>query len=111
MNTATVTEKSRYPKAEVTWPVVILTAHGALVAETKNISANGAFLFCSAPLHPKEKLKLFIMAPNRNSLHVSAEVSWSNAPDTEVDLPQSGVAILFTRISAADRRFLRDIIA
>ncbi len=111
MNTATVTEKSRYPKAEVTWPVVILTAHGALVAETKNISANGAFLFCSAPLHPKEKLKLFIMAPNRNSLHVSAEVSWSNAPDTEVDIPQSGVGIRFTRISAADRRFLRDIIA
>ncbi len=111
MNTATVTEKSRYPKAEVTWPVVILTAHGALVAETKNISANGAFLFCRAPLHPKEKLKLFIMAPNRNSLHVSAEVSWSNAPDTEGDKPQCGVGIRFTRISAADRRFLRNIIA
>jgi hypothetical protein len=110
LNTATVTEKSRYPKVEVTWPVVVLTAHGALVAETKNISANGAFLFCSAPLHPKEKLKLFIMAPNRNSLHVSAEVSWSNAHDTELDTTQGGVGIRFTTISAADRRFLRNII-
>ena len=111
MNTASVTEKSRYTKAEVTWPVVILTAHGALVAETKNISANGAFLLCRAPLHQKEKLKLFIMAPNRNSLHVSAEVSWSNPPGTEGDTLPCGVGIRFTRISAADRRFLRNIIA
>ena len=50
------------------------------------------------------------MAPNRNSLNVCAEVAWSNFHATEGDTPPSGVGIRFTRISAADRQFLRDVI-
>ncbi len=111
MNTARVSEKRRYTRVELSWPVVILTTQGAMVAETKNISASGAFIFCRAPLPPKEKLKVFIMAPNRHSLNVSAEVAWSNPLGAEGDTPPCGVGIRFTRISAADRQFLRDVVA
>ena len=111
MNTAKVSEKRRNTRAEVSWPVVILTAHGAMVAETKNIGASGAFIFCRTPLSPKEKVKVFIMAPERKSLAVSAEVAWSNPLGGEGDTPPCGVGIRFTRVSPADRQFLRDIIA
>jgi len=111
LNTATVSEKRGYTRAEVNWPVVILTMRGAMVAETKNISASGAFIFCGAPLHPKEKLRVFIMAPNRSALNVTAEVAWSNPLTAQGNTPPCGLAIRFTRISAADRQFLRDVAA
>jgi Tfp pilus assembly protein PilZ len=80
------------------------------VAETKNIGASGAFILCQAPLRPKEKLRVFVMAPNRNSLNISAEVAWSNPLCSEEDKPPCGVGIRFTSISPADRQYLRDII-
>ncbi|MGD8370406.1 MAG: PilZ domain-containing protein [Syntrophobacterales bacterium] len=106
-----VTEKRKHSRAEVNWPVVIMTAHGATVAETKNIGASGAFIFCQAHLHPKEKVKVFVMAPNRHSLNISAEVVWSNPHSTEKDTPPCGAGIRFTRVSPGDRQFLRDFIA
>lgn len=105
-----VTEKRLTSRAEVKWPVVLLTSHGATVAETKNIGASGAFILCRAQLRPKEKVKVFVMAPNRNSLNISGEVAWSNPLCTEADNPPCGVGIRFTSISTRDRQYLRDLI-
>ena len=104
-------EKRLHSRAEVSWPVVILTSHGATVAETKNIGASGAFILCRARLRPKEKLRVFVMAPNRNSINISAEVAWSNPICSDEDSPPCGVGIRFTRISPADRQYLKDVIA
>lgn len=110
MNTRKVSEKRLNSRAEVSWPVVVLTSHGATVAETKNIGASGAFILCRAPLRPKDKLRVFVMAPNRNSINISAEVAWSNPLGSEEDDPPCGVGIRFTRISPADRQYLRNVI-
>jgi Tfp pilus assembly protein PilZ len=111
LNTRKVSEKRLSSRAEVSWPVVVLTSHGATVAETKNIGASGAFILCRAPLRPKDKLRVFVMAPNRNSINISAEVAWSNPLCSEEDDPPCGVGIRFTRISPADRQYLRNVIA
>jgi hypothetical protein len=111
LNTRATSEKRLTSRAEVSWPVVILTSHGATVAETKNIGASGAFILCRAPLRPKDKLRVFVMAPNRNSINISAEVAWSNSLCSEEDDPPCGVGIRFTRISPADRQYLRNVIA
>ena len=110
MNTPAVSEKRSHSRVEVSWPVVLLTSHGATVAETKNIGASGAFILCRAPIRPKEKLRVFVMAPNRNSLNIAAEVAWSNPLCSEEDKPPCGVGIQFTSISPIDRQYLRDII-
>ncbi len=111
LNTATVPERRRQSRAEVSWPVVILTSQGATVAETKNIGASGAFILCRAQLRPKQKIRVFVMAPNRHSLNISAEVAWSNPLGSEEDIPPCGVGLRFTRISPTDRQFLREVIA
>ena len=111
MGTPIVTEKRLSSRAEVKWPVVLLTSQGATVAETKNIGASGAFILCRARLSPKEKVKVFVMAPNRNSLNISGEVAWSNPLSTEEDNPPCGVGIRFTSISSTDREYLRNLIA
>lgn len=110
MDTPIVNEKRLTSRAEVKWPVVLLTSHGATVAETKNIGASGAFILCRAQLRPKEKVKVFVMAPNRNSLNISGEVAWSNPLSTEDDSPPCGVGIRFTSISPPDRQYLRELI-
>ena len=111
LNTRTASERRLTSRVEVTWPVVVLTSHGATVAETKNIGASGAFILCRAPLRPKDKLRVFVMAPNRNSIDISAEVAWSNPLCSEDDDPPCGVGIRFTRISPAARQYLRNVIA
>ena len=111
MNTPAVSEKRSHSRVEVSWPVVLLTSHGATVAETKNIGASGAFILCRAHLRPKEKLRVFVMAPDRKSLNISGEVAWSNPLSSEEDSPPCGVGIRFTSIAPADRQYLRDIIA
>ncbi len=111
LNTPAASEKRSHSRIEVSWPVVLLTSYGATVAETKNIGASGAFIFCRAHLRPKEKLRVFVMAPNRNSLNISGEVAWSNPLCSEEDSPPCGVGIRFTSIAPADRQYLRDIIA
>ena len=110
LNTPAASEKRSHSRVEVSWPVVLLTSQGATVAETKNIGASGAFILCRAHLCPKEKLRVFVMAPNRNSLNISAEVAWSNPLCSEEDKPPCGVGIRFTSISPIDRQYLRDII-
>lgn len=111
MNTPAASEKRSHSRVEVSWPVVLLTSQGATVAETKNIGASGAFILCRAHLRPKEKLRVFVMAPNRKSLSISGEVAWSNPLSSEEDSPPCGVGIRFTSIAPADRQYLRDIIA
>jgi Tfp pilus assembly protein PilZ len=111
LDTPIVNEKRLSSRAEVKWPVVLMTSHGATVAETKNIGASGAFILCHAQLRPKEKVKAFVMAPNRKSLNISGEVAWSNPLSTEEDSPPCGVGIRFTSISPTDRQYLRNLIA
>jgi len=111
LDTPIVSEKRLHSRAEVKWPVVILTSLGATVAETKNIGASGALVLCHAHLHPKEKVKVFVMAPNRKSIDISGEVAWSNPLCSDEDSPPCGVGIRFTRISPADRQYLKNMIA
>ena len=110
MDTPIVNEKRLSSRAEVRWPVVLMTSHGATVAETKNIGASGAFILCHAQLRPKEKVRAFVMAPDRKSLNISGEVAWSNPLSTEEDSPPCGVGIRFTSISPTDRQYLRNLI-
>ena len=40
-------EKRRYPRAKITWPVVVMTPNGPVDGVTQNLSAGGAFILCS----------------------------------------------------------------
>jgi hypothetical protein len=106
-----MTERREHPRIEISWPVVILTGHGAAVGETINIGLSGAFLHCPVPLPEKQKLRLFIMAPMRRPLSVSAEVSWSNRYNSDIDRPPRGMGVRFTDLSKSDEKYLRSVIA
>ena len=76
------------------------------MAETKDISSDGAFIQCRLPLEPKEKLRLFIMTPNQRPLDLAAEVAWSNPHGSDRDSVPRGMGVRFTKISKVNRNFL-----
>ena len=102
-------ERRRHPRIEGSWPVVIFTARGAQVAETRDISPFGAYIFCDHPPAPKESLRLFIMFPNRRYVDTSAEVAWYYPHGSEVDIPPRGMGVRFTDISEVDREFISSL--
>ena len=111
LDTPMETEDRRYPRSKGSWPVVILTSRGALVAETRNISPLGAFIFCDQPLPAAEKIRLLIMFPNRRYVDISAEVTWSYPHGSERDATPRGMGVRFTEISEQDREFISSLIS
>ena len=109
MDTMEWTEARKYPRSKGSWPVVILTDRGAIIAETRNISPLGAFIFCDRPLPVEEKIRVLIMFPNRRYLDVPAEVTWSYPLGTENDDIPCGMGVRFVEISKADRDFIASL--
>jgi hypothetical protein len=109
LGTPLVTEERKSPRSEGIWPVVILTGRGAIVAETRNISPQGAFIFSDQPLPPEEKIRLLIMFPNRRYLDIPAEVTWSYPYGSEKDVTPCGMGVRFTEISAQDQEFISSL--
>ena len=105
------TDRRTPTRVRVRWPVVLLTAKGVVLAETRDISSNGAFIQCKLPLPPKEKLRLFIMTPDQRPLDVPAEVAWSNPYGSEQDSVPRGMGVRFTKISRDNRQSLRNVLA
>ncbi len=104
-------EKRRYPRAEVNWPVTMLTASGPIEGEVTNISPGGAFVTCSEQPGLNETFRLVIKVPfGRQYLLATGRVARSSlyAPDDRGLL--RGVAVRFTEISDSDRDLLNQVV-
>lgn len=109
LDTLEVTDAREFPRVKGNWPVVIITSRGAIIAETRNISPRGAFIFCERPLPAKEKIRVLIMFPNRRYLDVPAEVTWDYPYGSDKDETPCGMGVKFTEISEADREFISSL--
>ncbi len=109
MDTSMVTFKRQCNRFNGNWPVVVLTAHGALVAETSNISPQGAYIACEKPLPSKTELRLFIMFSNGRYVEILAKVIWSYPYGSTVDNSPCGMGVQFTRVADADREFISSL--
>jgi len=105
-------EKRRYPRAEVNWPVTLLTASGPIEGEVKNISPGGAFVSCSDQPSLHETFRLVIKVPfERQYLLAKGRVARSNLYDPDDRTLSRGVAVRFTEISESDRELLNRVVA
>lgn len=103
-------DRRKPSRVRVKWPVVLLTAKGVVLAETRDISSDGAFIHCKLPLPPKEKLRLFIMAPNQRPIDIPAEVAWSNPYGSDQDAVPRGMGVQFIKITKANSKSLRNVL-
>jgi hypothetical protein len=103
-------KKRQYSRADVSWPVFLLTPQCIIKGETKNISLGGAFIhFLSDPVQDRS-FRLVIKPPSYEGLLVvSAKVAWkSRHQETQRILP-IGMGVQFTQISSSARNFLDSV--
>ncbi len=77
-------------------PVTVVTSQGTMSGQARNLSGDGALIFCKQPLNPRESMDLTVKFSDGFSMEVPSEVVWSyktNADD-EKSLYKMGVRFL-----------------
>jgi hypothetical protein len=112
MNLAQIAGQRKHPRVDVSWSVIMLTPEGKMVGKTENISCGGAYIRCSTLLCKNDLFTITIQAPNREPLHVGAEVVWVDIPLTpDKEQVPIGMGVRFTDISVDDLQFISNVVA
>ena len=112
MNLAETAGQREHPRVDVSWSVVMLTPEGKMGGKTENISRGGAYIRCSTLLSKNDLFTMTIQAPNREPLHVGAEVVWLDIPLTpDKEQVPIGMGVRFTDISVDDLQFISNVVA
>jgi hypothetical protein len=82
------------PRVEVSWPVTMLTSAGAIRGETKDISMQGAFIYCDKLLPLSERFVLSVKAPAA-SMQVMAQVVWASNSSSNRKNEPAGMGVRF----------------
>ena len=88
-------EKRERKRADIVWPVSVVTNKGIIKAETKDLNRSGAFVKCSQPLLPGEQFRLNIEIPVKGPISLKSEVVWSNFNIPEEKVVTRGMGIRF----------------
>ncbi|MDH3555752.1 MAG: PilZ domain-containing protein [Deltaproteobacteria bacterium] len=110
MNTIKIKRGHHYPKVDAKYPVVVLTADGAMRGETKHISTQQAFVRCKDPLRLYDVASMSIQFSKEEAILAEGEVIWSNRYGPDDEITPRGMVVRFTRLSAKERKRLHDTI-
>jgi hypothetical protein len=88
-------ENRQFSRNILNWPVTIKTTQKTIKGKTRDVSPNGAFIYCEKPLPPNHIFCLSIhIYPETVSLTSMAETVWSTHNGMGVrfhlDRPQQG---------------------
>jgi hypothetical protein len=101
-------DRREYPRADVKWPVTLITPEAQIEGEIENFTPKGLFVSC-AEVPPSEGiLRLVIKVPGRPTMNVAGKVIWSTIIDTTESGARLGVGIQFTEISEGDLKVLHE---
>jgi len=104
-------ERREYARAEVKWPVTLITPEAQIEGEIENFTSKGLFVSC-AEVPPSEGiLRLVIKVPGRPTMNVAGKVIWSTIIDATESGAKLGVGIQFTEISESDLKVLQEAMA
>ena len=104
-------ERREHPRAEVSWPVSMITAQGLFEGEIKDISKGGALIQCTELPITDEPLELSIeIIDHLLSISAIVEKVRLNLDDSDKALPSYDMAVRFLGIDADQRKHLYDAI-
>ncbi len=100
-------KKRRYTRIKVSWPAMILTSHGPVEGEVRDISLTGALLSIRELPNPNGDLRLAIEIPEFHyNLLATAEMIRLDIQHGGKDLPAYLLGVRFGEISRRDLEFL-----
>jgi hypothetical protein len=112
MDTPPASQKYEDQKAEVKWPVTLLTPQGPIDGITRSISVSHVNVASESPLPSEGEISLLVKTPENRALHMTGEVVSTAADDSDDDGKiSSGVEVKLTSVSEPDKVFLCGIVA
>ena len=112
METPPASQKCEDQKAEVIWPVTLLTSQGPTDGITSCISVSRVHVASESPLPSEGEISLLVKTPENRALHMTGEVVSTAVDDSDDDGKTSfGVEVKLTSVSESDRVFLCGIVA
>ena len=97
------------PRIDVNWHTFIKTVQGSIAVMTRDISADGAFVF--SPVKPElgQRFTIFFKPPGVKSIPVIAKMVWSGNLDID-DEKVFGMGIRFIAISPEDQQYIASLV-
>ena len=104
-------EKRIAPRAQVRWPVTMLTSQATVEGEIENISSKGAFVSCKDLPPLEDGFVMVIKAPDHKTMNLNGKIVWSTVVESGEGRSQFGIGVQFTRMTADDSQFLHSMSA
>ena len=108
---ATRTERRKHARSSVRWPITVVSDHGNIPGETRNISFDGVYIRCDQPLRINENFRMAITPPDQHAIGVTGKVIWSDFYGIEDDDTAVGMGVCLVQISARDRKSFRNAVS
>lgn len=98
-------------RLSVRWPLVVKTDRGQADGETRNITGEGLFLYCSERLHEGAVYPVTLKLPEERVVEMAGKVTWSNLDNFTSLNFNPAMGFYFIRIDDdMDRQSLRQAI-
>ena len=98
-------ERRLHPRILVKWPVVVETPRGSVEGETKDISVDGVFIFCSKEPEIGENLPIILKPSEQRTISIVGEKIWSGSFTID-NRTVFGMGVQFIQISPEDRTYI-----
>lgn len=102
-------ERRLHPRILVKWPAVVETPQGSLEGETKDVSVDGVFIFCSKEPEVGENFPILLKPSEQRTISVVGEKIWSGSFTID-NRTVFGMGVQFIHISPEDRNYIADLI-
>ena len=90
-------KRRKFMRHLIECPVRMVTSHGTMSGQAKNLCGDGALIWCKQALKPKENMDLTIKFSDGFSLEVPSEVVWSYKTNTGDDKSLYKIGVRFLR--------------
>jgi len=98
-------ERRLHPRILVKWPAILETPQGSVEGETKDISVDGVFIFCSKDPEIGEKFSILLKPSEQQTISVVGEKIWSGSLTID-NRTVFGMGMQFLDISPAERTYI-----
>ena len=102
-------ERRLHPRILVKWPAVVETPHGPVEGETKDISVDGVFIFCTKEPENGENFPILLKPSEQRTISVVGAKIWSGSFTVE-NKKVFGMGLQFIEISTEDRDYIAALV-
>jgi hypothetical protein len=109
LSTVMSVERRLYPRILVNWPATLHNVQGSIEGKTKDISADGVFIYLSEKPKFGVNFPILLRPSEEHSISLVGKKIWSRTFNIN-NRPVFGMGVKFMLISPEDRQFISTLV-